>query len=199
MHDRPLPTALRTLPKAIEASVYNHVRLALRRLGSPLRVAVPGHRGLEIIFESRVWMCVDANAEDQPVMTWLDFGNRGRDNLQAPVSCILELLQGVLSGAEACRAPVILNFVVPQFKYYDFEMLMAAAVAGAQRSPVPVAIHLDHAADLTGVVQGIRHGCNGVMFDGSHLPFEENVKLTRAVVEVAHGCGIPVEGEIGER
>jgi len=91
MHDRPLPAALRTLPKTIEASVYNHVRLALRRLGSPLRVAVPGHRGLEIILESRVWMCVDANAEDQPVMAWLDFGNRGRDNLQAPVSCTLEL------------------------------------------------------------------------------------------------------------
>jgi fructose-bisphosphate aldolase class II len=109
----------------------------------------------------------------------------------------LELLQGVLRGAEACRAPVILNFVVPQFKYYDFEMLMAATVAGAQRSPVPVAIHLDHAADLDGIVRGIRLGCNGVMFDGSHLPFEENVKRTRAIVEVAHACGIPVEGEIG--
>ena len=91
MHDRPVPTALRTMPKTIEAPVYNHVRLALRRLGSPLRVAVPGHRGLEIILESRVWMCVDANAQDQPVMAWLDFSNRGRDNLQAPVSCTLEL------------------------------------------------------------------------------------------------------------
>ena len=109
----------------------------------------------------------------------------------------LELLQGVLKGAEACRAPVILNFVVPQFKYYDYELLLAAAVAGARRCPVPVAIHLDHAADLDGVVRGIRHGCNGIMFDGSHLPFEENVKQTRAIVEVAHACGIPVEGEIG--
>lgn len=109
----------------------------------------------------------------------------------------LEMLRGVLMGAEACRAPVILNFVVSQFKYYDFEMLAAATVAGARRSPVPVAIHLDHAADVSDVVRGIRHGCNGVMFDGSHLPFEENVRLTRAAVQTAHDCGIPVEGEIG--
>lgn len=91
MQDRPLPTALRTMPKTIEAEVYNHVRLALRRLGSPLRVEVPGHRGLEIILESHIWMCVDANAEDQPIMAWLDFDNQSRDNLQAPVTCNLEL------------------------------------------------------------------------------------------------------------
>ena len=135
-----------------------------------------------------------------PLVNMRDMLVHARDNRYAVGAfdvVSLELLQGVLRGAEACRGPVILNFVVPQFKYYDFDMLIAAAVAGAQRSPVPVAIHLDHATDLAGVVRGIRHGCNGVMFDGSHLPFEENVELTRAVVEVAHGCGIPVEGEIG--
>jgi len=91
MRDRPVPTPLRTMPKTIEAPVYNHVRIALRRLGSPLRVEVPGHRGLEIILESRVWMCVDANADDQAVMAWLHFDNRDRDDLQAPVGCTLEL------------------------------------------------------------------------------------------------------------
>jgi len=91
MHDRPVPAVLRSMPKTIEASVYNHARLALRRLGSPLRVEVPGHRGLEIILDHHLWLCVDANAEDQPVMAWLDFGTRGRDNLQAPVRCNLEL------------------------------------------------------------------------------------------------------------
>ncbi|MBI3771088.1 MAG: class II fructose-bisphosphate aldolase [Gammaproteobacteria bacterium] len=109
----------------------------------------------------------------------------------------LDFLQGVLRGAEQCRAPVILNFVVPQFKYYDFELLIAAAVAGARRSSVPVALHLDHAPDLECVVRGIRHGCNSVMIDGSQLSFEQNVELTRAVVQTAHACGIPVEGELG--
>ena len=91
MRDRPKPTALRTMPKSIEASIYNYVRLALRRRGSPLRVAVPCHRGLEIILDDRAWLCVDANADDQPVMAWLDFASRHRDNLHEPVACTLEL------------------------------------------------------------------------------------------------------------
>jgi fructose-bisphosphate aldolase class II len=135
-----------------------------------------------------------------PLVNMRDMLFHARDNHYAVGAfdiVSLEFLQGVLRGAETCRAPVILNFVVPQFKYYDFDMLIAAAVAGAQRSPAPTAIHLDHAADMAGVVRGIRHGCNGVMFDGSHLPFEENAEQTRAIVEVAHGHRIPVEGEIG--
>lgn len=91
MRDWPKPTVLRTMPKSIEAPIYNHVRLALRRLGSPLRVAVPGHRGLEIILDDHIWLCVDANADDQPVMAWLEFNAQHRDSLHEPVSCNLEL------------------------------------------------------------------------------------------------------------
>jgi hypothetical protein len=91
MRDRPKSTALRAMPKSIEASIYNHARLALRRLGSPLRVAVPGHRGLEIILDDHTWLCVDANADDQPVMAWLDLATHHRDNLHEPVNCTLEL------------------------------------------------------------------------------------------------------------
>ncbi|MBI3771089.1 MAG: hypothetical protein HY272_00075 [Gammaproteobacteria bacterium] len=77
--------------KTIEASVYDHMRLGLKRLGTPLRVAVPGHRGLEVILDDRIWLCVDATAEDQPVMAWQDFASQGRSDLQTPVSCTLEL------------------------------------------------------------------------------------------------------------
>lgn len=82
--------ALRRMPKSIAASTYNQVRLALHRIDCPLRIAVPGHRGLEVILSDHVWFCVDANADDQPVMAWLDFATQGRDNLQAPVACTLE-------------------------------------------------------------------------------------------------------------
>jgi hypothetical protein len=102
MRDRLQPTALRTMPKSIEASIYNHVRLALRRLGSPLRVAVPGHRGLEIILDDRTWLCVDANADDQPVMAWRNFSGYHRDNLHEPVTCTLELyhrFSGLVKGS----------------------------------------------------------------------------------------------------
>ena len=91
MRDRLKPTALRTMPKSIEASIYNHVRLALRRLDTPLRVAVPGHRGLEIILDDHIWLCVDTNADDQPVMAWLDFNVHHRSTLHEPVNCNLEL------------------------------------------------------------------------------------------------------------
>ena len=91
MRERPTPTVLRTMPKTIEASTYNHVRLALRRLGAPLRVAVPEHRGLEILLDDHFWYCVDANAEDQPVMAWVDFAAQHRDNLHEPITCTLEL------------------------------------------------------------------------------------------------------------
>ena len=91
MGERPTLAALRTMPKSIEASVYNHVRLALRRRGGPLRVAVPEHRGLEIILDDSSWLCVDATAEDQPVMAWLDFAAQHRDNLHEPITCTLEL------------------------------------------------------------------------------------------------------------
>jgi hypothetical protein len=91
MRDWPTPPALRTMPKSIEASIYNHVRLALRRLGAPLRLEVPGHRGLAIILDDRIWLCVDTNADDQPVMAWLDFAAHHRDNLHEPIRCNLEL------------------------------------------------------------------------------------------------------------
>ena len=102
MRERPTPTVLREMPKSIEASVYNHVRLALRRVGAPLRVAVPDHRGLEIILEDHIWLCVDANAEDQPVMAWVNFTGLHRDNLHEPVGCTLELyhrFSGLVMGS----------------------------------------------------------------------------------------------------
>jgi len=91
MRDRLTHMALRTMPKSIEASIYNHVRLALRRLGCPLRIEIPEHRGLEITLDDDIWLCVDANADDQPVMAWLAFGTHRRDNLHEPVTCTLEL------------------------------------------------------------------------------------------------------------
>jgi len=106
-------------------------------------------------------------------------------------------LAAILAGAEAADAPVIVSFAESHFAHYDFPTLMAAAVAAAQRARVPVALFLDHGSGLDSAEAAIRHGCNGVMIDASHLSFAENVERTRAVVAMAHGCGIPVEGELG--
>ena len=109
----------------------------------------------------------------------------------------LDFLEAIVDAAEACRAPVILSLAESHFEYFDFELAMAATEAAARRTPVPVAIHLDHGASLESAVKAVRLGCNGVMVDASTLAFEENADRTRRVVEMAHACGVPVEAELG--
>ncbi len=109
----------------------------------------------------------------------------------------LEFLEGILAAAERARAPVILSLAESHFEYYDFELIMPAVESAAKRASVPVAIHLDHGASLESAVHAIKLGCNGVMVDASHTDFSENIRITKSVVETAHACGMPVEGELG--
>jgi fructose-bisphosphate aldolase, class II len=74
---------------------------------------------------------------------------------------------------------------------------MPAVVQAAKRASVPVAVSMDHCTSLESVQSAIRLGCNAVMFDGSHAELPENVGKTREAVELAHSCGVPVEGELG--
>jgi hypothetical protein len=83
---------LRVLPKTIDAHCYNLARLALRRLPRPVRVALDGLRGLEILVEDKYWLCVDSNAEDRPILAWTDFETKDRSSLHEPVRCQLYLL-----------------------------------------------------------------------------------------------------------
>jgi fructose-bisphosphate aldolase class II len=109
----------------------------------------------------------------------------------------LDFLQGVMAAAEQTRAPVILSLAEPHFEHFDFDLLMPAVEAAARRSSVPVAIHLDHGADLESAVHAINRGCNGVMIDASHTDLPDNIQITKAVREMAHACGVPVEGALG--
>jgi len=103
----------------------------------------------------------------------------------------------IIAGAEAARAPVIVSFAESHFAHYDFPALIAAAESMAKRASVPVALFLDHGGGMESAVVAIRHGANGVMVDASSLSFDANVAATRAVAEMAHGVGVPVEGELG--
>ena len=109
----------------------------------------------------------------------------------------LDFITGVIAAAEAKQAPVIISLAESHFEYFDFELLMAAVVRAAERTSVPVAIHLDHGESLQSAVRAVNLGCTGVMVDASSLPLDENIARTRAVVDMARGCGIPVEGELG--
>ncbi len=109
----------------------------------------------------------------------------------------LDFITGIIAAAENKQAPIIISLAESHFAYFDFELLMTAVERAAQRTRVPVAIHLDHGESLESAIRAINLGCTGVMVDASSLPLQDNITHTRAVVDMAHGCGIPVEGELG--
>jgi fructose-bisphosphate aldolase class II len=109
----------------------------------------------------------------------------------------LDFITGIIDAAEQKQAPIIISLAESHFEYFDFELLMRSVVHAARRTAVPVAIHLDHGETLESAVNAINLGCTGVMVDASNLPLDDNIARTRAVVDMAHACGIPVEGELG--
>lgn len=111
--------------------------------------------------------------------------------------CGLEFLEGVISAAERCRAPVILNLDQPQCDGTDCDRLLVAAEAAAHQAVVPVAIHWDRGADIEAAVHAVNRGCNGVMVDAADRELGENIRITREIVSMAQGCGVAVEGKLG--
>jgi fructose-bisphosphate aldolase class II len=109
----------------------------------------------------------------------------------------LDFLEAIIQAAENYRAPVILNLTESHFDYYDFDLLAPAVVAAARRAKVPVAIHLDHGRSLESAERAIRCGFSGVMVDYSDQTFEDNLRLTKEVVNLAHSSGVTVEAELG--
>lgn len=109
----------------------------------------------------------------------------------------VETVMGVIDAAEELRAPVILQIyprlINQQVGYY----VSPAALAAAAKATVPVCLHLDHAAGKEEVYKCLRWGYTGIMQDGSALPFEENVALTREAVAMCSTLDVGVEGEIG--
>jgi fructose-bisphosphate aldolase class II len=108
----------------------------------------------------------------------------------------LEWAEAVLEGAEALGLPVILS-VAPHLGGPPLKALAPGLRYLAEAARVPVALHLDHGHTLEEVVEALRLGFTGVMLDGSHLPLEENIRLTQLVVAVARAYGAGVEGEVG--
>jgi len=109
----------------------------------------------------------------------------------------LELLQGIVRGAEAMKAPVILQTSEGAIEYAGMEEILALMRIAARNANVPIVIHLDHGKDLAVVREAIRSGYTSVMYDGSSLPYAENVANTAKVVRWAHAKGIAVEAELG--
>ena len=109
----------------------------------------------------------------------------------------LEWTQAIVEVANEERSPVILGASEGAIKYMGMDYMAAIARVAAEKSRVPIILHLDHGGSFEMVLRCIRHGWTSVMFDGSHHPFEENIALTRKVVEACHPLDVHVEGELG--
>jgi len=109
----------------------------------------------------------------------------------------MEILQAVVRAAEKMRAPIIAATSEGAIKYAGIEYLYSLVQTAARISKVPIALHLDHGTNLETVKKAIQIGYSSVMYDGSHLNFEQNVEITREIVKLAHKKGIAVEAELG--
>ena len=111
----------------------------------------------------------------------------------------MEIVQGIMEAASEEKSPVILQVSAGARKYAGQPYLMKLVEAALAEDPsVPVAVHLDHGSSFELCRDCIDGGFTSVMIDGSHLPFEENIALTKKVVEYAHPRGVWVEAELGK-
>jgi fructose-bisphosphate aldolase class II len=109
----------------------------------------------------------------------------------------LEYVQAIIEAGKEEQSPLIFGASEGAIRYMGLSNVVALAKVAAEESGLPVALHLDHGSSFEMVIKCIRAGFSSVMFDGSHYPLEENIRLTKKVVEVAHAVGVSVEGELG--
>lgn len=110
----------------------------------------------------------------------------------------MELLQAIVEAAEETRSPIILQVSAGARKYANQTYLIKLVEAALATSTVPIALHLDHGADFEICKACIDGGFSSVMIDGSRFPLEENIAVTKKVVEYAHERGVSVEAELGK-
>ncbi len=110
----------------------------------------------------------------------------------------MEIIQGIVGAASKLNAPLILQVSAGARKYANHTYLTKLVEAAVEETGLPIALHLDHGADFEICKSCIDGGFTSVMIDGSHFPYEENIELTRKVVEYAHAHGVVVEGELGQ-
>lgn len=109
----------------------------------------------------------------------------------------MEMVIAVLKAAEETKSPVIMQTTPGTIKYAGADFYFANVKAAAKRASVPVVCHLDHGNNFDIAVSAFHTGYTSIMIDGSKLPFEENISLTKSVVKVCHAGNIPVEAELG--
>lgn len=109
----------------------------------------------------------------------------------------MEFVQAVIQAATELKSPVIIQTSVSTLKYATANLFKAMVSACIDDTNIPVAIHIDHGNSFEAIMSAIKGGYKSVMFDGSLLPYIENVKQTAEIVKICHQLGITVEAELG--
>lgn len=129
--------------------------------------------------------------------TILDMAEKGGYAIPAFNVYNMESVIGVLAAAEEMKAPIIMQVYPRLMKEETGYFLSPVIKAATEKASVPVCFHLDHGPSELETTRSIRYGATGIMLDGSTLPFEENIALTKRVVENCSYLDIQVEGELG--
>lgn len=109
----------------------------------------------------------------------------------------LEVTKAIIAAAEAQRAPIIIATSEKAINYAGLDLIAIIVKIEAEKASVPVALHLDHGQSIDMIKNCIEEGYTSLMFDGSKMVYEENIKMTKKAVKLAHLSKIPCEGELG--
>lgn len=132
------------------------------------------------------------------VKTLLEAADKGKYAVGAFNCNNMEIVQAIVAAAEAEKSPVIIQASQGAIKYAGLDYVVALCNAAAKNASVPIALHLDHGTDMDQIIKCIVGGFTSVMFDGSSKPFEENVAMTKKVIEIARAAGVSTEAELGK-
>jgi len=110
----------------------------------------------------------------------------------------MEMAMAVVTASEEMRSPVIIQTTSSTVKYASLKIYQSIVNALAEQAKIPVAMHLDHGVSFQLAKEAMEAGYTSIMIDGSHYCFEENISITKSVVEIAKAKSIPVEGELGK-
>jgi ketose-bisphosphate aldolases len=109
----------------------------------------------------------------------------------------MEMIIGAVKAAEDMNTPIILQIAEVRLKHSPLHLMAPMMVSAAKNSRVDIAVHLDHGQTIETVQDALNYGFTSVMFDGSHLPFDQNISMTARVAQHAAITGATVEGELG--
>lgn len=108
-----------------------------------------------------------------------------------------DITRAAIEAADELNSPLIIQSYEPNLAYRGFEYAALQTEFLARGVGIPIALHLDHGSSIESAMAAMKAGYSSVMIDGSHLPLEENIRLTRQIIEVARPLGVSVEAEVG--